>query len=192
MAKKRRFKGGNIPTSSMADIAFLLLIFFLVTTTIDMDKGLGMVLPAEGEEIEISKKNILNCLINSTGNVLLGGEGLEIRDLSKSIRQKLAENDKLIINDLETISEISQFIERGKSWKAEEGGHDDLVMGLVLFSWFSSQELFKELNNVDLRNKLYDTKMKKMEEDLTPFGFIEDGIDDTYTVEGGEVWQIYN
>ena len=98
MAKKRRFKGGNIPTSSMADIAFLLLIFFLVTTTIDMDKGLGMVLPAEGEEVEISKKNILNCLINSTGNVLLGGEGLEIRDLSKSIRQKLAENDKLIIS----------------------------------------------------------------------------------------------
>ena len=98
MAGKRRFKGGNIPTSSMADIAFLLLIFFLVTTTIDMDKGLGMVLPAEGEEIEISKKNILNCLINSTGNVLLGGEGLEIRDLSKSVRQKLVENDKLIIS----------------------------------------------------------------------------------------------
>ncbi|MCS5589538.1 MAG: biopolymer transporter ExbD [Candidatus Thioglobus sp.] len=98
MAGKRRFKGGAIPTSSMADIAFLLLIFFLVTTTIDMDKGLGMVLPAEGEEIEISKKNIINCLINSTGNVLLGGEGIEIRDLSKSIRQKLAENDKLIIS----------------------------------------------------------------------------------------------
>ena len=45
MAKKRRFKGGEIPTSSMADIAFLLLIFFLVTTTIDTDKGLGIVLP---------------------------------------------------------------------------------------------------------------------------------------------------
>ena len=55
MAVKRRFKGGEIPTSSMADIAFLLLIFFLVTTTIDMDKGLGMVLPAEGEEIEIAR-----------------------------------------------------------------------------------------------------------------------------------------
>ena len=98
MAGKRRFKGGAIPTSSMADIAFLLLIFFLVTTTIDMDKGLGMVLPAEGEEIEISKKNIINCLINSTGNVLLGGEGIEIRNLSKSVRQKLMENDKLIIS----------------------------------------------------------------------------------------------
>ena len=98
MARKRRFKGGNIPTASLADIAFLLLIFFLVTTTIDMDKGLGMVLPAEGEEMEISKKNILNCLINSTGNVLLGGDGIEIRDLSKAVRQKLVENDKLIIS----------------------------------------------------------------------------------------------
>jgi len=96
--KKRRFKGGAIPTSSMADIAFLLLIFFLVTTTIDMDKGLGMVLPAEGEEIEINKKNILNCLINSTGNILLGGEVVEVRNLSKTVRQKLAENDKLIIS----------------------------------------------------------------------------------------------
>ena len=96
--KKRRFKGGEIPTSSMADIAFLMLIFFLVTTTIDMDKGLGMVLPAEGEELEINKKNILNCLINSTGNVLLGGEGVEIKNLSKTIRQKLAENDKLVIS----------------------------------------------------------------------------------------------
>ena len=96
--KKRRFKGGEIPTSSMADIAFLLLIFFLVTTTIDMDKGLGMGLPAEGEEVEINKKNILNCLINSTGNVLLGGEGVEIKNLSKTIRQKIAENDKLVIS----------------------------------------------------------------------------------------------
>ena len=98
MKGKRRFKGGNIPTSSMADIAYLLLIFFLVTTTIDMDKGLGMVLPAEGEEIEINKKNILNCLINSTGAVLLGGEAVEVKNLSRTVRQKLAENEKLIIS----------------------------------------------------------------------------------------------
>lgn len=98
MPGKRRTKGGVIPTASMADIAFLLLIFFLVTTTIDMDKGLGIILPAEGQELEISKKNILNCLINSTGNVLLGGEPVEVRQLNRIIRQKLAENDKLIIS----------------------------------------------------------------------------------------------
>tara|TARA_B100000700_G_C14513947_1_gene609912 strand:- start:104 stop:499 length:396 start_codon:yes stop_codon:yes gene_type:complete len=96
--KKRRFKGGEIPTSSMADIAFLLLIFFLVTTTIDIDKGLGIVLPAEGEELEIKKTNILNCLINSQGNVLLGGDPVALKDVNKEIRRRLAENDKLIIS----------------------------------------------------------------------------------------------
>lgn len=99
MAKKnRRFKGGSIPSSSLSDIAFLLLIFFLVTTTIDMDKGLGIVLPAEGEQVEISKKNILNCLINSTGQVLLGDEPVNISDISRNIRQRLQANDKLIIS----------------------------------------------------------------------------------------------
>ena len=106
----------------------------------------------------------------------------------------LVETNKLIINDLETISEISQFVVRGKSWSSEEGGTDDLVMSLVLFSWFSSQELFKELNDIDLRTKLYDGQMQQIEDDLTPFGFIEDGIegDDKYVIEDGEVWQIYN
>lgn len=98
MRKKRRFKRGEIPTASMADIAFLLLIFFLVTTTIDTDKGLGIVLPAEGEEILIKKENILNCLINSQGNVLLGGEPFRIKDISKEVRRRIAENDKLIIS----------------------------------------------------------------------------------------------
>ena len=95
---KRRFKGGEIPTASMADIAFLLLIFFLVTTTIDMDKGLGIVLPAEGEELEIKKINILNCLINSQGNILLGGEPIAIKDVNREVRRRLAENGKLIIS----------------------------------------------------------------------------------------------
>ena len=98
MKKKRRFKRGEIPTASMADIAFLLLIFFLVTTTIDMDKGLGIVLPAEGEEIEIKKDNILKLLINSSGNVLINNEFIKTKDISKEIRRKIAENDKLIIS----------------------------------------------------------------------------------------------
>ena len=105
----------------------------------------------------------------------------------------LIETNKLIINDLETISEISQFIVRGKSWSAEEGGNDDLVMSLVLFSWFSSQDLFKDLNDIDLRTRLYDGQIQQIEDDLVPFGFIEDGIGDVSEkfVEGGEVWQIY-
>ena len=106
----------------------------------------------------------------------------------------LVETNKLIIQDLETISEISQFIVRGKSWSSEEGGTDDLVMSLVMFSWFSSQPMFKELNDIDLRTKLYDGQIQEIEDDLTPFGFIEDGIEgeDKYIREDGEVWQIYN
>ena len=99
MAKNRRFKGGEIPTSSMADIAFLLLIFFLVTTTIDTDKGLGIVLPPPGDiEIEIRKENILNCLINSHGKVLLDEEPTTVDQIHRIVGQKLRKNDKLIIS----------------------------------------------------------------------------------------------
>jgi biopolymer transport protein ExbD len=99
MAKTRRFKGGEIPTSSMADIAFLLLIFFLVTTTIDTDKGLGIVLPPPGDiEIEIRKENILNCLINSQGRVLLDEEPISVEQIHRVVGQKLRKNDKLIIS----------------------------------------------------------------------------------------------
>ena len=99
MATKRRFKGSEIPTSSMADIAFLLLVFFLVTTTIDTDKGLGIILPPPGEiEIEIRKENILNCLINSQGKVLLEDEPAMVNQIHNIVGQKLRENDKLIIS----------------------------------------------------------------------------------------------
>ena len=99
MATKRRFKGSEIPTSSMADIAFLLLVFFLVTTTIDTDKGLGIILPPPGEiVIEIRKENILNCLINSQGKVLLDDEPAMVNQIHNIVGQKLRENDKLIIS----------------------------------------------------------------------------------------------
>ena len=99
MAKKRRFRGSEIPTSSMADIDFLLLIFFLVTTTIDTDKGLGIILPPPGDmEIEIRKENILNCLINSQGKVLLDEEPTSVEKIHRIGGEKLRSNDKLIIS----------------------------------------------------------------------------------------------
>ena len=98
MIKKQRRPMQEINSSSMADIAFLLLIFFLVTTTIDMDKGLGIVLPPEGDTIEIRKKNILNCLINSQGKVLLGGDPVETKNISRVVKNKMKENEKLIIS----------------------------------------------------------------------------------------------
>ena len=96
--RERKARVGAIPEGGMADIAFLLLVFFLVTTTIDMDNGLGIILPAEGQELEINKKNILNCLISASGNVLLGGEPVEMKDLSRRVKEEIRANDKLIIS----------------------------------------------------------------------------------------------
>ena len=95
---KKRIKAGEIPSGSMADIAFLLLIFFLVTTTIDMDKGLGLVLPPKGVAQEIPKKNISNILLNSRGEVLLDKEPIPMRDLRSVITEKMIANDKLIFS----------------------------------------------------------------------------------------------
>ena len=96
--RERKARVGAIPEGGMADIAFLLLVFFLVTTTIDMDKGLGIILPAEGQELEINKKNILNCLISSSGSVLLGGEPVEIKNIHRKVKEEMSKNDKLIVS----------------------------------------------------------------------------------------------
>lgn len=82
----------------MADIAFLLLVFFLVTTTIRMDKGIGLVLPAIGEELEVNPKNISNVLVNAAGQVLLDDELVPMNQLRGKIKYKLARNDKLIVS----------------------------------------------------------------------------------------------
>ena len=96
--RERKTRIGAIPEGGMADIAFLLLVFFLVTTTIDTDKGIGIILPAEGQEIEINKKNILNLLISSSGNVLLGGEPIAINQIDDRVKEAIRKNDKLIIS----------------------------------------------------------------------------------------------
>ncbi|OQX86084.1 biopolymer transporter ExbD [candidate division KSB1 bacterium 4484_87] len=98
LVEKRKKQPTEIPSSSLADIAFLLLIFFLVTTTIDVDKGIGLVLPPKGETKEVSKKNILSLLVNAEGKVMLGDQVVDIPMIKSIIKRKLAENDKLIVS----------------------------------------------------------------------------------------------
>jgi biopolymer transport protein ExbD len=98
MIVKKRSSDVEIPSSSLADIAFLLLIFFLVATTIDVDKGLDLVLPDIGTEIEIQKKNITNLLINDAGQILLDNEVVPVEEVDDIIRDKLMVNDKLIVS----------------------------------------------------------------------------------------------
>ncbi len=98
LLNKKKTREVAIPTSSMADIAFLLLTFFLVTTSLDLDKGLGLVLPAKGEGKPIPKKNIANLLVNANGEVLLDEEEIQVSAIRQMIKTKLAANDKLIVS----------------------------------------------------------------------------------------------
>lgn len=98
MIVKKRDRSADIPSSSLADIAFLLLIFFLVTTTIDTDRGIDMVLPPEGEEIELNRKNIISLVINSDGAVLLDKKPIEIREIRNTIENRQNENPNIIIS----------------------------------------------------------------------------------------------
>ncbi len=98
MLKKKRRGLDEINSSSMADIAFLLLVFFLVTTTISMDKGINIVLPADGEQKEIPKTNITNILINESGKVLLDDIPTLIKDIRGIAEKKMAANDKMIFS----------------------------------------------------------------------------------------------
>ena len=98
MIKRARPETEEINSSSMADIAFLLLVFFLVTTTISMDKGLSLVLPPVGEELEVNRKNITNILINESGKLLFDEKPAKIRELNRLVTEKLRQNDKMIFS----------------------------------------------------------------------------------------------
>ena len=99
----------------------------------------------------------------------------QVKRIGCSNLKDLIENDKIIIEDFDLISELSGFVGRGSSYEAEEGMHDDLVMCTVLFSWIVRQDYFKEITDTDIREKLYNEKMKLIEDQMLPFGFIDDG-----------------
>lgn len=99
---KKSKPSDEVPTSSMADIAFLLLIFFLVTTVFPKDKGLSIVLPEESEEVEVNQKNILHLVIQPTGIVeVKRGESQDVQQVSPNQiggiwRSDVASNPNLI------------------------------------------------------------------------------------------------
>jgi len=100
LSKPRRNSMQEINSSSMSDIAFLLLVFFLVTTTISLDKGISLVLPADGNELEVNKKNIVNILVNDQGKVLMDNEPTKINKIKSVALKKIASNSKIIFSVL--------------------------------------------------------------------------------------------
>ena len=100
LSKPRRTAMQEINSSSMSDIAFLLLVFFLVTTTISLDKGISLILPADGNEMEVNKKNIVNILINDKGKVLMDDDPTKIDEIKKLALKKITNNPKIIFSVL--------------------------------------------------------------------------------------------
>ncbi len=99
----------------------------------------------------------------------------QVKRLGCTTFKSLVESTKLLIHDPDIINEISTFIEVRGSHKADEGYFDDLVMTLVLFSWATNESFFKDLTDTNLRKALYEEQFKQIEENLTPFGIIDDG-----------------
>jgi Terminase RNaseH-like domain/Terminase large subunit, T4likevirus-type, N-terminal len=98
-----------------------------------------------------------------------------VKNTGCSLLKLLIEQNQLIINDFNTISELSTFSKKNNGYEAEEGRHDDLVMSLVLFGWLSEQQFFKEHTNINTLNYLRDKTKEEIESDMSAFGFIDDG-----------------
>jgi len=152
---------------------------------------------------DLEYENIFHATINGRAGQQLGGGfggGTQIGvRTTKEVKRKgcsnlkdLIESDKLIIHDLDTISELTTFVAHGQTYQAEEGCHDDLVMTLVLFGWMIEQRYYKEITDMDLREKLHAEQLAEMEESVIPFGFIQDGLneDTTYMKMGNDQWVI--
>lgn len=101
-----------------------------------------------------------------------------VKAIGCSMLKLLIEQYQLIINDHDTIWELSRFSRKGTSYEAEPGAHDDLVMCLVLFAWMSDQQYFKDLTNINTLMKLRDKTEEDIERDLVPFGIIDDNQPD--------------
>ena len=102
----------------------------------------------------------------------------------------IIEEDKLLFNDFQIFQELTTFVQKKQAWEADEGYHDDLVMCMVLFAWLVMQEYFKEMTDQDIRRRIYEEQRNQIEQDMAPFGFIDDGMgDDTFTDADGNLWE---
>jgi hypothetical protein len=105
----------------------------------------------------------------------------------------MIEHDKIIVEDFELIQELSTYVLKGKDkFQAEDGSSDDLVTCLVMFAWLSNQTYFKELTDQDIRARLVDEQQDAMDQDMAPFGFIDDGVNppepETFKDPYGTMW----
>lgn len=117
-----------------------------------------------------------------------------VKAIGCSMLKLLVEQNQLLLHDFESIHELSTFSKKGASYEAEQGCHDDLVMCLVLFGWMTEQKFFKDLTDINTLLKLREKSVEDLNEDMLPFGFIDDGVE---TVSDGmshrdDYWIVVN
>jgi len=108
------------------------------------------------------------------------------------VLKNLIEEDKLIVEDADIISEFTTFISKKQSFEAEDGHNDDLVMCLVLFAWATRQQYFKNLTDMDVRLAMYEKDIEEIEDQMLPFGYYSDGVSDAEEAEEDMKWSSGN
>jgi hypothetical protein len=112
-----------------------------------------------------------------------------VKKIGCSNLKAIIEEDKLVFQDFDIFQELTTFVQKKQAWEADEGYHDDLVMCMVLFAWLVMQEYFKEMTDQDIRRRIYEEQRNQIEQDMAPFGFIDDGMgDDTFVDADGSFW----
>ena len=106
-----------------------------------------------------------------------------VKKVGCSNLKQMIESDKLLIPDYDIVSELSTFIVKGSSWSADEGCTDDLVACLFIFAWAVDQMYFKELTDSNIRERMYAEQKEQLEQDMAPFGFVDNGIDNPHEQE---------
>ena len=152
-------------------------------------------------QYDLEYQNLLMCSMRGRAGQVVGqgfsGKKTQLGlKMSKTVKKvgslnlkTMIEEDKLFINDYEIISELTTFIQKNNSFEAEEGCNDDLAMCLVIYAWLVAQDYFKELTDQDVRKRIYDEQKNQIEQDMAPFGFMSDGLDDTSFVDSnGDRW----
>ena len=150
---------------------------------------------------DLEYENILMCAMRGRAGQIVGSGfsgkksqlGVRmtaaVKKLGCSNLKTLVEDHKLITKDYDIISELTTFIQRGRSFEAEEGCNDDLAMCLVIFAWLVAQDYFKEMTNNDVRKRIYEEQKNQIEQDMAPFGFIQTGLDEeSFLDKNGDRW----
>ena len=150
---------------------------------------------------DLEYQNLLMCSMRGRAGQIVGqgfsGKKTQLGvKMSKTVKQvgslnlkTMIEEDKIVFNDYEIISELTTFIQKRNSFEAEEGCNDDLAMCLVIYAWLVQQDYFKELTDQDVRKRLYEEQKNQIEQDMAPFGFMSDGLEDNSFVDAqGDRW----